>query len=174
MTLIRCPECGASISDKAQACPHCGYPVAPATPHFRRRWGWQWKSDTRILGLPLVHIAIGFNQKTGRPLLAKGIIAIGWFAVGLITVAQFGVGLLGLGQFIAGGLVLAQFAASPWFAVGQFAVAYTAIGQIALGKYILCQTGLGQHVWSPEIQDPVAVEHFTELWGSVKTFFGMP
>jgi predicted amidophosphoribosyltransferase len=28
MALINCPECEARISDKAVACPHCGYPLA--------------------------------------------------------------------------------------------------------------------------------------------------
>lgn len=27
MALINCPECGKEISDKAAACPHCGYPI---------------------------------------------------------------------------------------------------------------------------------------------------
>ena len=27
MALIKCPECGRDISDKAQSCPACGYPV---------------------------------------------------------------------------------------------------------------------------------------------------
>ena len=26
MALIKCPECGKSISDKAEKCPHCGIP----------------------------------------------------------------------------------------------------------------------------------------------------
>lgn len=30
MALIKCPECGLSISDKAAACPNCGYPLRPA------------------------------------------------------------------------------------------------------------------------------------------------
>lgn len=30
MALIHCPECNKQISDKAQACPECGYPVAAA------------------------------------------------------------------------------------------------------------------------------------------------
>lgn len=27
MTLIKCPECGKEISDKAKSCPHCGFPI---------------------------------------------------------------------------------------------------------------------------------------------------
>ena len=27
MALIKCPECGKEISDKASACPNCGCPV---------------------------------------------------------------------------------------------------------------------------------------------------
>lgn len=27
MALIKCPECGKEISDKAIACPHCGFPI---------------------------------------------------------------------------------------------------------------------------------------------------
>lgn len=28
MALVSCPECNKEISDKAQRCPHCGYPIA--------------------------------------------------------------------------------------------------------------------------------------------------
>jgi len=28
MALIKCPECGKSVSDKAAACVHCGFPIA--------------------------------------------------------------------------------------------------------------------------------------------------
>ena len=27
MPLIKCPECGNKVSDKAHACPHCGFPI---------------------------------------------------------------------------------------------------------------------------------------------------
>lgn len=27
MALIKCPECGKEISDKASSCPNCGYPI---------------------------------------------------------------------------------------------------------------------------------------------------
>lgn len=32
MALINCPECEARISDKAVACPQCGYPLPQAEP----------------------------------------------------------------------------------------------------------------------------------------------
>ena len=28
MSLIRCPECNDEVSNKAIACPHCGYPMS--------------------------------------------------------------------------------------------------------------------------------------------------
>ena len=31
MSLITCPECGKEISDKANFCPSCGYPIAEMT-----------------------------------------------------------------------------------------------------------------------------------------------
>lgn len=27
MALIKCPECGREVSDKAKACIHCGFPL---------------------------------------------------------------------------------------------------------------------------------------------------
>lgn len=27
MALIKCPECGNEVSDKAASCPKCGYPI---------------------------------------------------------------------------------------------------------------------------------------------------
>ncbi len=34
MALIKCEECGAKISDKAGACPHCGNPKQPMGSNF--------------------------------------------------------------------------------------------------------------------------------------------
>lgn len=33
MALIKCPECGKEISDKASVCPNCGCPIAEMTPN---------------------------------------------------------------------------------------------------------------------------------------------
>lgn len=37
MSLIKCPECGKEISDKASACIHCGYPLGSNTSDIYNR-----------------------------------------------------------------------------------------------------------------------------------------
>jgi len=179
MALVDCPDCGAGVSEAVEACPYCGRrmreppPVAAQVPAAGRRWGWQWRSKAEILGWPLVHIAVGRDSATGRLLVAKGIIAIGQFAVGVITVAQFGIGILfGLGQFVGGFAAVGQFALGLFFGLGQFATGLTAIGQIAAGGYVLAQVGWGAHVWSARLRDPEAVRHFTQLWHALRSLMG--
>ena len=40
MALIKCPDCGKEVSDKAPACPNCGRPIAPRnlSSFFRQKW----------------------------------------------------------------------------------------------------------------------------------------
>ena len=33
MAMIKCPECGRSVSDMATSCPTCGYPIAKSAPN---------------------------------------------------------------------------------------------------------------------------------------------
>ena len=58
MTLIECAECRADVSDKAAACPHCGYPMGPAGRGSGRvklieKTGRGWKA-IRVLGWLLI------------------------------------------------------------------------------------------------------------------------
>ena len=32
MAIIKCPECGRDVSDRAKSCPNCGYPIENTTP----------------------------------------------------------------------------------------------------------------------------------------------
>jgi hypothetical protein len=177
MALTTCPECGASISEKAATCPKCGYPMKPIadlTLITRRFWrGFEWKTETEILGWPLIHIAVGRNKETGRLMVARGIIAIGQFGIGLITIAQFGIGILfGLGQFVGGILAVGQLALGIYFGLGQFATGITAIGQLAFGNYVRAQMGYGKYLWTSKVKDPQAMEYFANLWRSVKSLMG--
>ena len=165
--LISCSKCAQEISPQAVSCPHCGHP------HKMYR-GFEWRSTAMVGSWPLVHIAFGKNKKTGKWLVAKGVIAIGQYAVGVITIAQFGIGLLfGFGQFMAGFTALSQFALTIHFGIGQFVAGKTAIGQLAFGKYVLAQIGYGEFVWSVSRKDPMAAEYFQQLWMVVKQYYGV-
>lgn len=172
MALIDCPECGGGISEKAISCPHCGHPIRPEAAHAGPPYwrGYQWRTEAEILGWPLVHVAFGRDKQTGKLLVAKGIIAIGQFAIGLIAIAQFGIGFLfAFGQFTGGWLAIGQFAVGLYFGLGQFATGMTAIGQFAFGEYVLAQLGYGKYVWSTKIKDPEALEYFGNLLEFLKS-----
>jgi hypothetical protein len=163
---LTCSECGAEVSDQAPVCLRCGAPqaAAPSTPGF----GFEWKSARTYGGYPLVHIAFGKDSR-GKWRVARGIVAIGQFALGLVTVAQFGVGLLfGFGQFLIGGVVLAQIAGGLVLGVGQVATGYVAIGQVVLAYYGLGQIGLGEFLWTISRRDGEAVSFFLSWWSYLK------
>ena len=50
MALIKCPECGLSISDKAAACPNCGYPLRPAPEPVEYELQKTYNSDSSAAG----------------------------------------------------------------------------------------------------------------------------
>jgi hypothetical protein len=113
-----CRECRHEISEQALACPRCGAPY-PAREKWDG-WGFEYKSQAEIMGLPLLHIS--FKYRPGRvPVPARGIIAIGQFAFGVISLSQFGIGLISVSQFTIAGFALAQFAAA-YSLVAQFGI----------------------------------------------------
>lgn len=64
MALIKCPECGSSISDKAEKCPHCGLPAT----YFMQR-----QTQTDVNYDNLANILVSFDSDYSR-LSAKTII----------------------------------------------------------------------------------------------------
>lgn len=131
-----CRECRREVSDQAPACPGCGAPF-PAKDQWDG-WGFEYKSEASILGLPLLHISFKFRPNR-VPVPAKGVFAIGQFACGIFTLSQFGLGVVSVSQFTVAG-----------YALAQFAVAYSLIAQF--GIYL--HEGRGQLVMS-----------FSELFG---------
>jgi hypothetical protein len=76
---------------------------------------YEYRTKTEIFGWPLIHIASGIHPETGNPLVARGILAIGNFAVGLIAVGAMAIGVftiagIGIGVFVMGGIALGAFA----------------------------------------------------------------
>lgn len=141
----------------------------------------EYRSETIVFGLPLVHYTSGKCPETGKRLVAKGFIAVGRKAVGVIAIGQVSAGLVALGQASlgllfclaqagAGFVALGQLALGARFGAGQLTTGTTAIGQLALGRYVLAQVGFGSHLWTPGYADPEAVRHFQELWAWVCSF----
>jgi len=128
--LRRCTDCHIDVAGPADACPTCGGALTPqgGTPG----WGYEYRSPVVVLGLPLIHVSCRYRTN-GVPVPARGIIAIGQFAIGFVTIGQFGIGVLSLSQ-----LTIAVFA------VAQVAVAYSLIAQV--GIYVA--SGAGQMVKS--------------------------
>lgn len=68
-----CRECRQKVSEQAFPCPHCGAPY-PAKEKWDG-WGFEYKSEATLFGLPLVHIS--FKYRPNRiPVPAKGVISI--------------------------------------------------------------------------------------------------
>jgi len=125
-----CRECGHNISEQAAFCPGCGAPY-PAREKWDG-WGFEYKSEATLLGLPLLHVSFKYRPNR-RPVPAKGVIAIGQFAYGVVTISQFELGVFSLGQFTIAG-----------FALAQLAIAYSLVAQFG----IFLHQGRGQLVWS--------------------------
>ncbi len=128
-----CRQCNAEVSEQAISCPHCGAPY-PAREKWDG-WGFEYKSEANIHGLPLLHISFKYRPNL-VPVVAKGVISIGQFGCGIINISQFGIGLISVSQFTIAGLALAQVAFA-WKLIAQ------------IGIYI--EQGHGQLVW--KLQD---------------------
>lgn len=125
-----CRECRKEISEQAFSCPHCGAPY-PAKEKWDG-WGFEYKSEANIMGLPLLHVSFKFRPNK-VPVVAKGVISIGQFGCGIFNISQFGIGVISISQFTVAGIALAQFAFA-WKLIAQ------------IGIYI--EGGKGQMVWS--------------------------
>ena len=153
MTLIRCPECGKSISDKANACPSCGFPIVQdyQTGQGMVYFRYEYRSPKTLFGFPLVHIAYG-PIPAGGFRVAKGIIAIGGLAAGVFTISDIGLGHICLAG-VALGILLG---------LGGIATGYIAVGGMAIGSYAIGGFSIGIHTI---YNDP-------NLQEMLKSFFG--
>ena len=153
MALVRCPECGREVSDRAESCPGCGYPFRPAGPGPGGRGaGWypryEYKSSKTVFGLPLIHIVYGPAWAGGlRP--ARGFIAIGNVAIGVFAIGGFALGVFTLAGIGLGIFCFAGIALGIALGIGGIATGYIALGGIAVGVYAVGGLAIGSHtIWN--------------------------
>ncbi len=151
-------------------------PHEAATRQYCAFQGVDYRSRTMLFGLPLLHVTSGVDPQTGRPRVAKGIIAIGaraqgvfafggmatgGFAFGGLAIGVFAFGGCALGLIAFGGLAMALLAALGGGAIAPIAIGGGAIGYLAFGG-----GAIGAYVLDATTKDPAAVQFFLP-WAKV-------
>lgn len=147
---------------------------------MRDALGWEYKSETTILGLPLLHVTSGIDPKTGQKRHAKGIVAVGEnatgvFAFGTIAKGVFAFGALAIGLFADAGLGIGLIALAGLGIglIGGYAgvcIAPVAVGGVTVGYYATGGLAFGKHAIGGNAQDREAIEFFAAIspyWQSI-------
>ena len=123
--------------------------------HLRHSMGYEYKSKTKLFGLPLVHVAHGMDPATGKVRVARGIVAVGerargvfafgGYAIGFFAFGGAAIGVFAVGGFGLGLCTLSGFSVALLFASGGLAMGGIAFGGLAVGYYAMGGLGFGVH-----------------------------
>ncbi len=94
--------------------------------------GRDQRTQRALFGWPLVHVASGVDPATGRPRVAKGIVAVGPTAIGVVAVGYRACGLLATGVLALGGVAVGALSLGV-FATGLVALGFQCTGSFAVG-----------------------------------------
>ena len=138
----------------------------------RSSFQYEYKSKKTFMGLPIVHINIGFKPVRAKGVIAignaaQGIIAIGIAGVGVITLAPVGVGLLlALGGIAVGGVAFGSCAVGI-ITGGAISVGIFSMGALAVGQFSFGALAIGQQVAIGDSAHGNIALGFSEAFGSV-------
>jgi hypothetical protein len=78
VAIIKCPECGASVSDKAHSCPHCEYKITDKIGYTENQYKGKTSSIIgfviNIIGLTIFFSSFQINSDASGVLMFLGII----------------------------------------------------------------------------------------------------
>ena len=103
---------------------------------------YEYRSKCTLLGLPLVHIHLGYGLRRARGIIAignvaTGLVAIGGFSAGLLSIGGLGIGLLTLAGLAAGGLAVGGMAFGLLTALGGGAFSLgISFGGCAVSRFV--------------------------------------
>lgn len=108
----------------------------------RGRLEFEYVSQKKLFGLPLVHVHVGAGLYRAKGVFALGMISSGLISMGLLSMGLLSFGLLSMGLLSFGGFVLGAAAfggvaagilAAAGIAIGLFAIGGISLGVIAVG-----------------------------------------
>lgn len=103
----------------------------PSFPRFRQHY--EYVSQRKVFGLPLVHVNIGFGMPVAKGILAIGNISVGVLSIGLLSFGGLCIGVLAAGLLSFAAVAIGLLLAAGGIALGTLAVGGVAIGIVALG-----------------------------------------
>jgi tRNA A-37 threonylcarbamoyl transferase component Bud32/uncharacterized membrane protein len=148
---------------KTQVAGAGGTPMASRAKARRPGEPFEYRSQRRFCGLPLLHVVAGPDPDTGKIREAHGFFAIGgkargvfafggvargWFAFGGVAMGLVAFGGLGIGLVSFGGLALGLLLAYGGLGLGTFALGGMVAGYHAVGGMALAWHGVGGMVWA--------------------------
>ena len=155
--------------------------TAPSCERSSRWWYetvYEYKSERKVLGVPLVHIHFGHGNCRARGIIAignaaMGIVAVGFAsigvvsagitAIGLLTLGLVGIGVIALGGVVMGILAaIGGIAASAGLAMGAIACGSYAIGRIASGYFAAGTVAAGHIAIGPDADGALVFETAAE------------
>ncbi len=133
-----CGACGYRLTGLVDSskCPECGRPIVEVVTRAGTL-GRRYRSETTLLGRPLLSVAIGATHSETRG-LARGIIAIGDHARGFVAIGNSAVGIVAIGGracgvFAIGGIAIGLVSSCGGISVGAIAVGGLVLGGLGFG-----------------------------------------